>query len=53
MGLEDVLALVGLALLAGAAYLAGGVVALLLFWGVVTLFVAAAVAWKRAKRERT
>lgn len=52
MGLEDVLALVGLALLAGAAYLAGGVVALLLFWGAVTLCVAAAVAWKKAQRGR-
>jgi hypothetical protein len=49
VSLEDFLALAGLGLLAAAAYLAGGVVALLLFWGVVTLCVAAVIAWKKAQ----
>ena len=49
IGLEDLLALVGLVLLAAAAYQAGGVVALLLFCGVATLAGAAAMAWKKAQ----
>lgn len=52
IGLEDVLALVGLILLSAAVYQAGGAVVLLLFWGVVMLCVAAAVAWKKAQRGR-